>query len=168
MWHLSRVDRADERFRLLIRQYCEDHEIDIEAHGAQSKVARAFGNLSPSTINKILSGERGAGEDARDKAAKALRLDPAFFKVASLGDRARYTEWQGKTRTVRDVHEMPGVTAFFEDKRNAALARFRATVNVEMHSQTGDVPPSRVRKYVDILRDEEDRGERQFPEPDAS
>lgn len=162
------MDRADERFRLLIQQYCQDHEIDIEAHGAQSKVARAFGNLNPSTIHKILKGDRGVGEEARDKVAKALRLDGNFFKVPSLGDRPRYSDWQGKLQIVRDVHEMPGVTTFFSDKKNAHLARFRRTVNEEMHSTTGDVPPSRVRKYVGILQDEEEQGVRQFEEPPTS
>lgn len=161
------MDRADERFRLLIRQYCEDHRIDIEAHGAQSKIARAFGNLSPSTINKILAGERGAGEEARGKAKRALNLDANFFEVAALGDRPRYTDWQGKIKTVRDVHEMAGVTNFFDDPKNKHLARFRSAVNEEMHSITGDVPPTRVRKYVGILQDEEEQG-RQFDEPPTS
>jgi hypothetical protein len=98
----------DDRFRLLIAQYCDDHEIDIEAHGAQSRIARAFGNVHPSTINKILGTGRGAGEEVRDKVCDALNLDRDFFKVPELGDRKRYTDWQvapGARRPPPTFHE---------------------------------------------------------------
>lgn len=156
------MDLADRRFRLLIEQYCEDQKIDMDAHGAKARVAREFGGLDPSTISKIWTEERGVGEAVRDKAAKALRLDPMFFKVSSLAGRPRYSDWQGAIRIVRDVHEMAGVTTFFDDKKNEHLRRFRATVNAELHSSTGDIPVSRVRQYVGILIGEEEAGVRQF------
>ncbi len=102
------MDLADERFRLLITQICEDQRIDPKAYGSTSKIARALG-LHPSTIQKFLDETRGAGEEARDKAARALGLDPSFFKAASLAGRPRYTDWQG-TRLERFTHEMPGMS----------------------------------------------------------
>jgi transcriptional regulator with XRE-family HTH domain len=147
------MDLEDERYLLLIDQVCEDHRIDIERHGGETAVARLLG-VHVSTVHKIREGERGAGEDTRDKAAKALGFNARFFKVRSLGDRPRYSDWKHETGMESDDPVDPEISAYFREHQS--FARFMPRVVRELHAHKGKITRAMIKRAVRRCEDEED------------